>query len=135
MSSEYPLPDVDQINEPYWEAASEGRLALQACSECEDVVFPPRTRCPICFGELDWENTDGVGIVYTYGIVHRPNMPAVFEDQVPFVLAVVELEEGGRIVSNLVDCDPSEVEVGMEVSVVFDDVGGVTLPKFEPSSE
>lgn len=130
----YPVPTSNSINETYWEKAAEGTLAIQYCNQCQEYNYPPRVACPNCFSELEWVEASGIGTIYSYGIVHRPNKPEIFKNDVPFILCVVELDEGCRIVSNLINSDPEEVEIGDKVNVVFDKVDPeITLPKFEPA--
>lgn len=126
------LPEVSPVARPFWEAAAEERLLVQRCGDCGLAVYPPRTHCPDCFGDLDWTEAAGTGTVYTYTVVHVPTHRS-FESRTPLVVAVVELDEGARLVSNLVGPEPGEVAVGDEVSVVFDHVAdGLALPMFEP---
>lgn len=131
--SGFPRPSVSVVNRRFWEAAGSGRLVIQECEGCGAVVFPPRVACPGCFGELEWVLAAGTGRVYSYGVVHRPNLPGVFGGRVPFVVVVVELDEGCRMVTNLRNCPDEEVEIGMRVGVVFEEVAsGFWLPQFEP---
>lgn len=125
------VPEVSAVARPFWEATAEGRLLVQRCTDCGLAVYPPRTNCPDCFGPLDWRAAEGTGTVYTYTVVHSPTHPS-FESRVPLVVAVVELDEGARLVTNLVGVEPEAVDVGDEVTVVFDHVDdGLALPKFE----
>ncbi|MFB6169498.1 MAG: Zn-ribbon domain-containing OB-fold protein [Haloferacaceae archaeon] len=113
------------------DAVDAGELRLQHCHDCGLVNFPPRVRCPDCFAEMTWAPASGEGTVYSVGVVHRPNQPAAFEERLPVVLAVVELAEGPRLVSNVL-ADPDEVRVGAAVRVVFETVAAETvLPLFE----
>lgn len=126
-----PLPEINPANRPYWEGAREERLLIQRCPDCGTPNFPPRLACTECFGTLEWIEADGRGTVFTYGVVHRPNLPGVFGDSVPFVVAVVELAEGSYVLANVVDCDPDEVEVGASVEVAFEPVNEeLSLPQF-----
>ena len=130
--TDYPTPNRTEVNDMYWSQAEEGQLVIQFCGRCQDTYFPPRVACPHCLEELEWINASGNGTVYSYGIVHRPSQPSVFNEDVPFVLGVIELEEGCRIVSHIIECEPKDVEIGKDVRVVFDEVAtGVHLPKFE----
>jgi len=129
--SAFPGPRPLEFDAAFWEGAKNDRLMVQQCSDCEAFVYPPRVQCPRCSGELVWQETEGSGTVYTYGVVHRPNRPAYFDGQLPIILAVVELTEGPRVVTDVVDCSPDEISVGDDVEVTFDDVtDDVTLPKF-----
>jgi uncharacterized protein len=120
-------PIVSPEARPYWEGARDGRLCLQRCVACAAVVWYPRGVCPGC-GEtrLEWFQATGRGAVYSFSVVRRGSP---FGAIAPYVLAYVELEEGPRVLSNLVNCDPESVTVGSAVRAVFD--GG--LVRFEPA--
>lgn len=128
----YPMPVDKAFNERFWSGVADHKLLLQECRDCGHRPYPPRSQCPVCFGDLDWFEAEGTGTVYSFGVVHRPNQPAVFADQTPILIAIIELAEGPRMVSNIIGCDPDEVAIGDEVTVVFEEVDeGVVLPKFE----
>lgn len=128
-----PLPAITNISRPFWEAAREHRLLIQRSKKTGKAVFYPRATSP--YGpkdELEWIEASGKGTVYSYTVARRPTAPQWAGD-VPYVIAIVELEEGARMTTNIVNCDPDAVRVGMAVRVVFDDVTpDVTLVKFEP---
>ena len=137
-TSEYkkPLPTPSQVSRPFWDAAKEHRLTYQRCSACGTRVFYPRDICPgpECFGvgTAEWVESSGKGWVYASSISYQPAHPA-FADDVPCVLAVIELDEGVRMHTNVVGIDPKEVEIGMRVEVAWDDVTPeISLPKFRP---
>jgi uncharacterized OB-fold protein len=125
-----PLPVPDGDTKPYWDAAREHRLVIQHCADCGLAVFYPRAICPYCGSDrLHWVDASGRGTVYSYTIVHRA--PVGFTDAVPYVVALIDLEEGVRLMSNVVDCTPSDVQIGERVEVVFEDVTPeISLPKF-----
>ena len=130
-----PIPPTSPLTEPYWEAARRGEFALQSCEACGDRPFPPRANCPGCGSpKLSWGTASGRGTVYSYTVAHRAPHP-VFSEQLPLVVAIVELEEGPRMVTNLVDCDPADLQVGMAVEARFEpiDDSDVVLPVFTPS--
>lgn len=131
-----PLPQIDEISKPFWDAAREHRLSIQRCSSCSNYVFFPRSLCPFCWKtELEWVEAKGTGIVYSYTIVRHAVWPG-FEADVPYVLAIVELSEGPRLTTNITDVEPESVEIGMPVIVTYDDVTPeVTLVKFRPAVE
>jgi uncharacterized protein len=130
--SERPLPLIDDESRPFWGATRERRLAIQRCGACGKHVFPPRALCPHCHeATLEWVDATGRGSVYSYTVARRPAGPW-FADKVPYVVAIVELDEGVRMLSNLVVGDPSSARIGQRVRVTFEDVGEVTLPLFEP---
>ncbi|HEY3116841.1 MAG TPA: Zn-ribbon domain-containing OB-fold protein [Chloroflexota bacterium] len=131
-----PLPTPSAVSQPFWDATKEHRLTFQRCRLCGTRVFYPRDICPgpQCFGvgTLEWEESTGKGRVYSFTISYQPAHPA-FADDVPYVIAIIDLDEGWRMVSNIVNIDPKEVQVGMKVEVVWDDVTPeFTLPKFQP---
>ncbi|HEY3059883.1 MAG TPA: Zn-ribbon domain-containing OB-fold protein [Chloroflexota bacterium] len=128
------LPAATPLSQPYWDAARAHRLVFQRCRACANVWHPPMPICPACHAaDFDWQPAAGGGSVYTYTIVHHPTHPA-FQDRVPYIVAVVELDEGPRIVINIKDCSIAEVCGGMRVSIVFEDVTeAVTLPQARPA--
>lgn len=129
-----PIPPTSELTQPYWDAARRGELALQLCEGCGERPFPPRARCPSCGApDLAWAPVSGRGTVYSYTVARRAPHP-VFAAQLPLIVAIVELDEGPRMVTNLVGCDPAELEVGMAVEVRFDpiDDSDMALPVFTP---
>jgi uncharacterized protein len=106
---------------------------LQRCLRCRRLIYYPRAVCPFCLSpDYEWETLSGRGTVYSFAIVWRPNHPA-FADQIPIILAVVELSEGPQMVTTLVGCSADRVEIGMDVRVVFDTIADrIALPKFAP---
>jgi len=130
---EKPLPGITEDGAPYWAACREGRLEVQRCSRCEHLRFPPAVLCPKCLAEEhEWVPLSGRGKIYSFIIVHRPQHPAFFADA-PYNVAIVELEEGIRLHTNVVDCTNEELRIDLSVEVVFEKVDDeVTLPKFRP---
>jgi uncharacterized OB-fold protein len=132
--SEYfkPLPKPSPTSRPFWEAAKRHELKIQRCGACNKYVYYPRDRCPHCFADkLAWERVSGRGKVYSYTIVRRASARS-FADG-PYVLAIVQLEEGPRLTTNIVG-PPEKVRVEMPVEVFFDDVTPEhTLVKFKPA--
>ncbi len=130
-----PLPQPDPITKPFWESVRAHAMQIQRCGACGRFVFFPRALCPYCFSEaLEWTPVSGRGVVHAFTISHRHPLPA-FQADLPYVVVIVELEEGARMLTNLVDVppDPAQVAVGMPVEIVYDDVTvEVTLPKFRP---
>jgi len=125
-----PLPVPDGDTQPYWSAAKEHRLTIQLCQDCRQAIFYPRSVCPHCMSDrIEWIEASGRGTIYSYTVVHRS--PAQFKDDVPYVVALIDLEEGVRMMSNVVGCPPSDVSIGAAVEVLFDHVTPeITLPKF-----
>ncbi len=124
--SNFPTPIVNPINREFWDGLKADTFLIQRCDSCGEYNYPPRPACPICSSTLTYEETEGTGTVYTYGIVHRPNVPSVFDAKVPICLAVIELDEGPRVVTNIVGVDPDHVSIGDRVEIgaeqVTDDV-------------
>lgn len=130
----FDLPTPDPSTQPWWDAAREGRLLVKRCADCGRAHFYPRPFCPHCWSaNVAWEQASGRGTLYTWSVVHQNDLPP-FNERVPYVAAIVELEEGPRMMTNIVDCDPAALAVGMPVEVTFrpatDDV---TLPVFRPA--
>lgn len=128
-----PLPSPDEASGPYWEGCKQGKLLLQKCRTCGIYQTFPRTLCCKCLSEaLDWVQSSGRGTVYSFSTIYRPPSPE-FADDIPYTIALVELEEGIRMMSNIVDCDPERIKIGMGVEVMFHRVTPeVALPKFRP---
>jgi uncharacterized OB-fold protein len=120
----------------YWANVAEGRLVMQRCRQCHLAYFYPRSFCPSCLSaDVPWEAMSGRARLYSYVICHRP-APG-FEDEVPYILALVDLEEGPRMMTNIVGvpADPSALELDMELTVTFEKRrDGVLLPQFRPAS-
>ena len=128
-----PVPVVNPWAKPFWDAAREERLTIQKCTDCGKNIFYPRIACPECFSSnVEWVEASGRGTVYTYTVVEN-NCPSAFVVDLPYVVAVVRLEEGVQLLSNIVGCDPYEVTCDMPVEVVFEKLDDeFTLPKFKP---
>lgn len=128
-----PVPVPDDISAPFFDGARQGRLMLQHCTGCGQWSFPVRERCPHCFAaKLEWRAASGRGSLYTFTIMHQVMNPG-FASSVPYNVAQVDLEEGVRMVSNIVGIDNSRLQPGMALEVVFEDVGeSVSIPKFRP---
>jgi uncharacterized protein len=130
-----PLPVPTPETRPFWEAARRHELHLRRCRACGRHHFYPRGACPHCLSaDLEWQRVSGRGTLHTFTVVHRGarNYPLPS----PYVLAVVELAEGPRLMSNLigVEADPAHIRIGMPVEVVFDDVTPeIALPRFRPA--
>jgi uncharacterized protein len=116
---------------PYWAATREQDLQLQRCRACGRFTFYPRVICPSCGqSELEWTTASGRGTVWSFSVVHRAVSQA-FKASVPYVVALVELEEGPRMMSNIVDCDPDDIAIGQQVEVVWEPLeDGRSLPLF-----
>lgn len=130
-----PAPAPDGDTRPFWEAAQRGRLQIQQCRSCRRHIFYPRVVCPHCMSDqIDWITASGRATVYSYTVVHRA--PAEFRDEVPYVVALVELDEGVRMMTRLVDCRPQDVSIGMALEVDFRPLTAeIALPYFRPRAQ
>jgi uncharacterized OB-fold protein len=128
-----PLPEIDGDNAEFWDSCRRHAMALQKCLVCGYWRYYPTPVCTRCGSfETAWTPVSGRATVYTCSVVHRPPSPA-FAADVPYVYAVVELEEGPMMPTNVVGIDPGQVAIGMAVELTYDDVSPeVTLPKFRP---
>lgn len=131
-----PLPKSDPLTKPFWDSLDRGAMEVQRCEACASFVFYPRALCPGCGSrDLSWTPVSGRGRLHAFTVVHRPTN-AAFKGDTPYVVALVELEEGCRMMSNLisVEADPAHVTIGMPVEIVYDRVTpDATLPKFRPA--
>ena len=120
----------DSDSRPYWEGLAQGELRIQHCNACSEAVFYPRSICPHCHADsLSWIVTSGKGTIYSYTVAHQGFGP--FVEDIPFVVAIVELEEGVRMMSRIVDTPRERITVGAAVKVTFESVGDdLTLPYF-----
>lgn len=128
-----PLPTPTPWSTPFWEGCRNGELLIQKCQDCQSFIFYPKMYCPDCLSSnLEWVRSSGRGKVYSYMTVYA-FQPTEFADDVPYVVAIVELEEGVRMMSNVVGCPTDRVTCDMPVEVVFEKAtDGFTLPKFRP---
>jgi len=130
-----PAPFVHPEVKPFWEATAEGRLVLPKCQECDTLIWYPRPFCPNCAStRVEWIAASGRGSIYSFTVNRRGQADlAAYREAGVYVLAYVELEEGPRVMTNIVDCDPDSVRIGQQVEVVFHDTGqGTALPRFRP---
>lgn len=130
---EKPLPVIDPDSAPFWNAAREHRLLIKHCNDCNRSHFYPRELCPHCHSDaLAWTEAKGTGVVYSFTVARRPAGPA-FKPETPYVVALVDLDEGVRMMTNIVGMPADSVRIGLRVQVSYDDVtDDVTLPKFSP---
>ena len=129
-----PIPVADEASKPFFDGANEGKLMLVKCSQCGTHRLPGRERCLDCWStESEWAQASGKGKLYTYGIMHQKYHPA-FAEETPYNYALVELDEGPRLVTNIVDCEPDDLKTDMPVEAVFDHVSDeATLIRFRPA--
>ena len=113
------VPEPDAFTRPYWEAAARGLLLLRRCAACGRAHHYPREFCPSCWSEdVRWQEASGEAVLYTWSVVHTNDLPP-FRDGLPYVAAVVDLAEGPRMMTTLVDCDPRTLRIGMRLLVTF----------------
>ena len=126
-----PLPVLDALNAPFWKAARSGALAMQQCSDCGHIRYPLSHVCPECLSErFEWKPLSGRGTVYSSIVFHQVYDKA-FAGDVPYNVSLIQLEEGPRMMSNVVGVPPAEVKVGDAVEVVFEDVTAeIAIPRF-----
>lgn len=129
-----PLPRPSAESQPFWDAARAHKLKLQKCNSCGEFWFPPSARCAHCLGgDFAWTEVKGTGRVFSF-VTYRRLYHKGWEDDLPYVVAVVELDEGPRLLSAISGIPAEAVACDMRVKVVFDDVAdGVSLPKFAPA--
>ncbi len=130
---EKPLPRPNEDTAPYWEATQKGELRMQRCGDCNHVRFPPALLCPRCLSEkFEWAKLSGRGVVFSWIIVHQSQHPA-FNADTPYNVTIVQLDEGPRLHTHIVDCLNDEIHIGMSVEVVFGRINDeISLPKFRP---
>jgi uncharacterized OB-fold protein len=128
-----PLPQPDSLTQAYWDACRNERLEISACDDCDHLFLPPGPCCPKCWSsDLSTREVSGSARIFSYVVYRRtyhPGMPA------PYVVALIELDEGPRLISNVVGCEPEEVEIDMPVRLRFESAGDFLLPRFEPSAD
>jgi uncharacterized OB-fold protein len=128
-----PLPVIDSENQPFWEFCKKHELRMQKCRQCGYTRYPVSIVCPKCSSmEAEWTPLSGRGSVYTFTVYRVAYHPA-FKDDIPYVVAIIQLAEGPRMESNIIGCKVEDVKVEMPVIVSFDDVTEeISLPKFRP---
>ena len=130
----FDLPHPDLETQPFWDATREGRLLIKRCNACTKTYFYPRPFCPHCWSEdVEWLEASGKATLYTWSVVHRNDLPP-FPERVPYVAAIVDLAEGPRMMTNVVECEFEALEVGMALEAVFHPTSDeVTIVQFRPA--
>jgi uncharacterized OB-fold protein len=134
MDLEKPLPLATATSRPFWDALTRHEVQIQRCSDCRAWIYYPRAFCPECLSpQLEWKQISGNGTLYSFTIARRPTAP-FWADEVPQLIAVVELDEGPRLTSTLCNVEEGDIRIGMRLQPLFDDVSGknVTLLRYEP---
>lgn len=129
-----PLPVPDSESTPFWDGMREGKLMLQRCASSGAYLFPPVTFCPGSLERPDWVETSGKGTIFSWIVVRHPVPRDLYADDVPYVVAIVALDEGCRMTGNVVECEPEDMRAGMAVEIVYNRVTPeITLPAFRPT--
>ena len=138
MTNDYrkPLPVPQPESDHYWEQAVSGKLVIQKCSDCDEAQFYPRIMCTVCGSRsLEWMESTGRATLFTFAIVHAAPHP-VFSEDLPYITAIVELEEGVKMPSQIIgiEPEPERLRIGMALQVAFEQVTDeISLPKFRPA--
>lgn len=129
-----PVPQPDNVSTPYWKAASEGRLLIQECPKCGHRQWYARALCTACGADPDWLECSGLGTVHTFTVIRQMGMRP-FRDELPYVVGMIELDEGPMVFGNVTECDVETVTIGMPVEVFFtladDEIG---VPSWKPTT-
>lgn len=127
-----PLPTPSVISQPFWDGCARGQLLYQRCIDCGRAIFNPAPICRFCTSpNLAWQESEGVGEIYSWTVAWRPQHPAF---EVPYAAAIIDLDEGYQMLANVARCEAEDLRVGLRVSVFFQEIGqGMTLPIFAPA--
>jgi hypothetical protein len=128
-----PAPPVVAETKPFWDGTKAGKLILPRCPRCSFVIWYPRQFCPECGqSPVDWFEASGLGVVYSYTVVRRGE--GAYRETPQYTLAIVELQEGPRVLTNIIDCEPAQLAIGLPVKAVFSDAGETAaLLRFRPT--
>lgn len=129
-----PIPEMSEIARPYWDAAQREELYIQRCRSCGAAIFYPRHWCPGCFShDLSWEKASGTGALVSYSIIYQAPFESYASDE-SYVLGIIKLAEGPQMMTNIINCRPEDVRVGMAVEVTFETrKEGFKVPQFQPA--
>jgi uncharacterized OB-fold protein len=129
-----PLPQADNVSAPFWAAAADGKVLYQECPTCGHRQFYPRAMCTACAATPEWREASGRGTVHTFTVI-RQNWAKPFKDELPYVVARIELDEGVKMMTNLTDCDVDDVHIGMAVEAYAEKVeDGLGVLFWRPST-
>jgi uncharacterized protein len=131
-----PLPKPSKWSQPFWDGAKQHKLLLKTCKDCGNIDHPPYLYCTECQSDnMEWKEASGKATLYGFGI-NELGVPFPFMPDLPYVTAFVDLKEGVRMISNIVQCDFKDLKNGMDLEVVFDDVSPeFTLPRWRPAKK
>lgn len=129
-----PIPVPDEASRAFFEGARQHRLMIQRCLACGSAHWPVVSRCPACLSaDIAWVQASGRGTLYTFSLMHQVYHPG-FASEVPYNVAEIDLEEGVRMLSNIVGCSNAELRIGMPLEVTFESVTDeISLPRFKPA--
>ena len=128
-----PTPTLDADSRTFWEACARHELIIQRCADCTRLRFPPVGLCPHCgSASVEHVRASGRGRVYSWIVVTHAVPKEIYAGEVPYAVALVELEEGVRLPTNIIGCEPAKISADMPVEVVFEERGDTTLPLFRP---
>ena len=132
---EKPLPMMTKLSKVFYDGCRNNKLLYQQCKDCSEVIFFPKELCPNCMSHnLAWIESTGKGRIYTFTVTYAAGPPE-FASDVPYAVAIIEMDEGFRLMSNIVECDFNDLVCDMPVEVVFEPVTSeITLPKFRPTN-
>jgi uncharacterized OB-fold protein len=129
-----PHPEYNEISRGYWDGAQQGRLTIQQCGDCGAFIHFPMALCPSCQSEnLGYSEVSGAGTIYSFAVIHQNFHPAF---QTPYVIGLIDLDDapGVRLYTNIIDCEPDALSIGMSVQARFEDIGdGTLIPQFAPA--
>jgi hypothetical protein len=130
-----PIPETQPWSERFWEGTKQGKLLIQVCKDCKSKIFYPRKFCPECWsGNLDWIRASGKARIFTFSTAYSMVEPK-FMDELPYTIAYVDLEEGIRMMTRIIDCKPEDISFDMDVEVLFHERNGYFLPYFRPAGK
>jgi uncharacterized protein len=135
LNESLPVPTPTVLTQGFWESAKKGKLVFQYCSKCNTLQAYPKPWCSECGSEeLSWKEMSGEGTVYSFTIPRQVvDNSLAFKDKLPFIIAVIELKEGPKFISNIIDLPPDNVRIGMKVRVTFEEFREeIVLPTFRP---
>lgn len=125
----------EEVRERFWGSVAEQRMELPWCDGCDSPFFYPRPQCPRCWRDVErWEPVSGRGTVWSFSVVRYPLQRGGWEEKLPYAVALVELEEGPRVLADVSGCDPDEVVIGMQVELSYTERDGEVLYQFRPAA-
>ena len=126
-----PLPSPSMVSQPFWDSCSRRELTFQRCNNCQGITFIPQPACTHCLStELGWEKSEGKGSIYSWTVVWRPQTP---DFEIPYAIAIIDVDEGYQMMTNIIGVDPKNLTVGQRVEVSFHKMSDeITMPYFKP---